>query len=294
MLIISSFMKIEFRINEICKQRGIALKKLAEGINIHPVSLSKLLGKDGNPTCETLSKIASYLQVDISELFITKKSIIELNKWEIYDCNDVVTFRKLNQNYGDFSNMSTKYGVKLFDTHFIASEILYMIAGFKDISIQKELLQENNPTKAKRRFRNGDYIKHWRKDWHKFNIEWMKFWIMQKYSQNLEWVNLLNSTKGKMILEDSTMQTGVSSFYWGAKDILKSKLVREKRRELKQQNLSKEQIEQQIENLYPNVGNGYLQGVNMMGKLLTLLRDNNGVLDYTLPNDIFILGNKVE
>ena len=288
-------MRNEFRIAEICKQKGITLKKLAESVNIHPVSLTQALGNNGNPTFETLHKISSYLQVDISDLFRQKQPIIELNKWEIYNSQNVITFRKLDQEYGEFSNMSTQYGIELFDIQFIASEILYMIAGFTDISVQKELLKENNPTKAKRIFRNGDYgRKCWRKDWNKFNIDWMKFCIMQKYNQNPKWVNLLNSTKGKMILEDSTMQTGSTSSFWGAKDYLKSKMVREKRSELKQSKiLSNEQIEEQIENLYPNIGDGYFQGVNNMGKLLTLLRDNNGVLDYTLPNDIYILGNKI-
>lgn len=49
----------------------------------------------------------------------------------------------------------------------------------------------------------------------------MKFCIIQKYHQNPQWVELLNSTKGKMILEDSTMQTGISSSFWGAKDLLR-------------------------------------------------------------------------
>ena len=122
----------------------------------------------------------------------------------------------------------------------------------------------------------------------------MKFCIMQKYNQNHEWVTLLNSTKGKMILEDSSMQTGSTSSFWGAKDLHKKNMVNKKRKELKQnKNLSTEQIEEQIENLYPNIGDSYFQGVNNMGKLLTLLRDNNGILDYTLPDDIYILGNKI-
>lgn len=288
-------MRAEFRIDEICRQKDITLKQLAKGVNIHPVSLTQALSNKGNPTYETLHKIASYLEVNTSDLFTISKSVIELNKWEIFDCKNVITFRKLDQKYGAFSNMSRDYGIELFGIQFVASEILYMIAGFIDESIQKELLKENNPTKAKRTFRNGDYSrKHWRKDWNQFNIDWMKFCIMQKYNQNPEWVELLNSTKGKMILEDSTMQTGSTSSFWGAKDVLKSKMVREKRNELKQdKSLSKEEIEEQIENLYPNIGDGYFQGVNNMGKLLTLLREENGILDYSLPNDIYILGNKV-
>ena len=143
-------MRTEFRIAEICKQKGITLKRLAESVNIHPVSLTQALSNKGNPTFETLSKIASYLYVDISDLFTSNKSVIELNKWEIYNVEDVVTFRKLNQKYGEFSNMSTNYGIELFDIQFVASEILYMIAGFKNESIQRELLKEIIQQKQKK------------------------------------------------------------------------------------------------------------------------------------------------
>lgn len=287
-------MRKEFKIGELCKKKGLTLKQLAEGINIHPVSFTQALSDRGNPTFETLSKIASFLQVDLSELFRPSMSTIELNKWETYSSKDVVTFRKLNGEYGAFSNMSKQYEIELFGIRFVASEMLYMIVGFNDKSIQKELLKENNPTKAKRIFRHGDYLKkYWRKDWNNFNIEWMKFCIVQKYAQNPEWVSLLNSTKGKIILEDSTMQNGISSSYWGAKDFLRRNIISEKRSFLKSKGLSKEEIDIELDKIYFTVGDGYFQGVNNMGKLLTLLRDNNGVLNYSLPNDIYILGNKI-
>lgn len=287
-------MRKEFQINELCKKKGISLKQLAEGVNIHPVSLTQALGYRGNPTFETLSKIASFLQVDLSELFRPLTSTIELNKWEIYDSKNIVTFRKLDSEYGSFSNMSKQYGIELFGIQFIASEILYMIAGFKDKAIQEELLRENNPTKAKRIFRHGNYLKkHWRKDWNNFNLEWMKFCLVQKYAQNPEWIELLNSTNGKIIIEDSTMQNGVSSSYWGAKDLLRRNIISEKRSFLKSKGLSKEEIDIELDKIYTTVGDGYFQGVNNMGKLLTILRDNNGEIDYTLPNDIYILGHKI-
>ena len=102
-------MRKEFKIGELCKKNGLTLKQLAEGINIHPVSFTQALSDRGNPTFETLSKIASFLQVDLSELFRPSMSTIELNKWETYSSKDVVTFRKLNGEYGAFSNMSKQY-----------------------------------------------------------------------------------------------------------------------------------------------------------------------------------------
>lgn len=287
-------MRKEFRIGEICKKKGITLKQLAQGINIHPVSFTQALSDKGNPTFETLSKIASFLQVDLSELFRPSTSTVELNKWEIYDSQNIVTFRKLDGEYGALSNMSKEYGIELFGIQFIATEMLYMIAGFKDKSIQEKLLKENNPTKAKRIFRHGDYLKkHWRKDWDTFSLEWMKFCLVQKYIQNPKWVDLLNSTKGKVIIEDSTMQSGASSSYWGAKDLVKRSIISQKRNFLKSNGLSKEKIDIELDRIYSTVGDNYFQGVNNMGKLLTLLRNNNGMLNYNLPNDITILGHKI-
>lgn len=58
---------MKFRIKEICKERGIMLKDLAEKINITEVGLSKSL--NGNPTIGRLEEIAKVLGVPVSDLF---------------------------------------------------------------------------------------------------------------------------------------------------------------------------------------------------------------------------------
>lgn len=57
----------EFRIKEICKEKGITQKELAGKIGISAVGLAKALA--GNTTINTLEKIASALDVSIAELF---------------------------------------------------------------------------------------------------------------------------------------------------------------------------------------------------------------------------------
>lgn len=57
----------EFRIKEICKEKGITQKELAEKIGISAVGLAKALA--GNTTIGTLDKIASALSVNVAELF---------------------------------------------------------------------------------------------------------------------------------------------------------------------------------------------------------------------------------
>ena len=55
------------RIKEVCKEKGITVSQLAEKMGIKQESLSRAI--NGNPTLETLERIASALDVDVQELF---------------------------------------------------------------------------------------------------------------------------------------------------------------------------------------------------------------------------------
>ena len=57
----------KFRVLELCRQKGMTQKELAEKIGMTPVGLAK--AANGNPTFETLEKIAEGLNVSVSELF---------------------------------------------------------------------------------------------------------------------------------------------------------------------------------------------------------------------------------
>ncbi|GHT02064.1 hypothetical protein AGMMS49525_04780 [Bacteroidia bacterium] len=70
---------MELRVLEICRSKGITQKKLAEMIEMSPVGMSKAI--NGNPTMNTLEKIASALNVPITELFDEKK---EVSIWAEY------------------------------------------------------------------------------------------------------------------------------------------------------------------------------------------------------------------
>lgn len=61
----------ELRIKEVMQEKGITQKRLAEQMGVAEISLSRSLR--GNPTLETLSKIAEALEVDIVDLFKCKK-----------------------------------------------------------------------------------------------------------------------------------------------------------------------------------------------------------------------------
>lgn len=58
---------MKLRIKEICDEKGIMQRELAEMINITEVGLSKSL--NGNPTLQRLIEIAEALKVPFLELF---------------------------------------------------------------------------------------------------------------------------------------------------------------------------------------------------------------------------------
>lgn len=65
---------MELRIKEIIKEKGYTIKSLSEKMNINRVNLSNMI--NGNPTVETLEKIANALDVPITELFSASISVV--------------------------------------------------------------------------------------------------------------------------------------------------------------------------------------------------------------------------
>lgn len=59
------------RIKEVLKDKKISQIELAEKLEITTVGLNKII--NGNPTAETLLKIAEALDVDIKDLFVSTK-----------------------------------------------------------------------------------------------------------------------------------------------------------------------------------------------------------------------------
>lgn len=64
----------KFRIKEICREKGITQKDLAEKIGISAVGLAKAIA--GNTTIGTLERVADALGVDITELFAEKGDFV--------------------------------------------------------------------------------------------------------------------------------------------------------------------------------------------------------------------------
>ncbi|MGQ8336874.1 helix-turn-helix transcriptional regulator [Sunxiuqinia sp. A32] len=62
---------MKLRIKELCSKKNTSVQGLAKKLNITRETLSRQIS--GNPTLETLSKIADALEVEISELFTDRK-----------------------------------------------------------------------------------------------------------------------------------------------------------------------------------------------------------------------------
>ena len=65
--VILRYIAMNLRVKEICKSKGMLMEDLASTLGIARVNLTKTI--NGNPTKETLERIAAALNVPIAELF---------------------------------------------------------------------------------------------------------------------------------------------------------------------------------------------------------------------------------
>ncbi len=64
------------RIKEVAKEKGISMEEIANTLGINRVSLSRNI--NGNPTIETLGKIAEVLRVDVKDFFVSSNEDIAI------------------------------------------------------------------------------------------------------------------------------------------------------------------------------------------------------------------------
>ncbi|WP_046745004.1 helix-turn-helix domain-containing protein [Kordia zhangzhouensis] len=94
------------RVKEVAKSKNISLEQLANILQINRVTLSRTI--NGNPTVETLTKIANALDVEISELFSSSKGNAKLHGYVEYK-NEVyrIHSKKDLENLLDIVNTSS-------------------------------------------------------------------------------------------------------------------------------------------------------------------------------------------
>ncbi len=137
--------------------------------------------------------------------------------------NAVVTFKKTDERFGGFSNMSGEFPILVNGVRVRSTEHLYQALKFPDHpDVQEAILNEPSPMRAKWIAKSKDdekkktegNFKKIRKDWDEIQVEVMDFCLKMKLIWH--WVkfgNLLRSTEGRAIFELEARE--VKSPFWG-------------------------------------------------------------------------------
>ena len=159
----------ELRVKEIINQRGISVAEFAKMIGVtREYCYSLVNGKHASQ--KQIEKMANALNLPIRDLYTVPSQIesaynpyeIVFGRTEQYRANDIVTFGKLNGEYGAFSNMSTEYPVECCGYTFKTSEHLFIALRFSGYpELQKDIMNYPNSMYCKKIFVNGnDYKKY--------------------------------------------------------------------------------------------------------------------------------------
>ncbi|GEM_PF-2883639 len=329
----------ELRVKQIINQRNISVRQFAEMLGITREHCYHVL-RGENVSKKQLENMSRVLNMPIRDLYTTPDEIVSdynpyrivFGRTEHYKAADIIPFSKLSGKYGAFSNMSTAYPVDLFGHHCYTSEHLFIALRFSGYpNLQKEVLAYDNAMWCKKIFVNRNkYKAYHHPNWHDadFDIEVMKYVINLKYEQNEGFRRLLNTTMGKIIVEDATMKrTNESVLKWGCQDLEKRDLINKTRNSVRKYitDLRKEEIcreeklkhprtesaqkrhQQKMKQFESNIGkiqeiyeetlfeycNYTLSGRNSMGKILTMIRDH-GHIDYHLDYPLYFFEHEIK
>jgi hypothetical protein len=267
------------------------------------------------------NNFASIDQIDQMEKEDDYKKLIQsiyLTKEENYDCQrqNVWSYRKgcdfregISLKYG---NMVNGYPFEIDGIQFINSEAAYIAGAYsgKDgIShdIQSLIAKENNGRKCKRIYRyNPEFTDHVRKDFFEYNVQWMLYVLWQKSIGNTDFSQLLKKIPiDAHVVENTTLQTGITASFWGAKNNELMRVRKEIENIIQHNTVSfktkKDRKEAQM--LASNSINkvGHFDGTNTMGKIIKLcslavIFDQEPLIDYDLlkHKNIFLLGKRLD
>jgi len=166
----------------------------------------------------------------------------------IYKQNEVVSFRKTNEEWGGLSNMAPGFPIVLNGIVIRNSEVLYQSLRFPYYSdIQREIMAETSPMTAK--MKSKKYLSLSRPDWNRVRVSAMRWALRAKLACNFQnFSQLLFKTGNNPIVEHSTKDD-----FWGA-----------------------------------YLKDGVFIGQNVLGRLLMELREEIRTIDnYNLPKPKF-------
>lgn len=253
-------------------------------------------------TTEALKENPSYLPVP-------KKS--ELRNEEHYDMTKhyCVAFRRGKDFWKELpiplGNMNGGYAYEMQGISFPTSEQSYIFGVFsnnseKHKSIQCEVLASKSGYDAKRVVRRAHKLDQ-RLDWGSFNLDWMLYCVWQKVLKNEEFRNILMAIPEETtIIEDTSFKE--PDKFWGCVNNEKKEFGKLAKKYTKSLNIKTKAARERLENelLWDYCNVGVYEGKNVMGKILTIIKDclHKGTepdIDYELLNrkEIYLLGEKV-
>lgn len=201
----------------------------------------------------------------------TEEEFCELQKFGLYpaeECQPFIT--RQGSPFYHLDNMSViplrdksmwmHYG----DFRFRQIEILYNMARMDSVEahnwLMNNLFQQRVNSRKKQEYKAKFRAFH-RSDWKIIQTEWMKYCLNLKYRDNAFFRKDLLSTD-KLPVEDATATNYASNLFWGAR-------------------------------LVEVGGKKYYFGCNVLGKLQARLRETEGKLPYSLPEDLHLFGKPI-
>ena len=179
-----------------------------------------------------------------------EKNYPEYYSIEHYPADKTAAFCKVDAPWGIFSNFG-RTPLMIDGVAFDCSEKVFQVMKFADPVSRREVYQAKGQTmkmKAKHFEKAGTV----RVDWGEIIVDAMKFCLVEKYRQSAEFRHALEESRGLFIVEDQTSFPKKNPDTWGAK--------------------------------LADDGEHFI-GPNLMGRLLMELRDADGRLDFSLPDD---------
>ena len=151
------------------------------------------------------------------------------------------------------------------DFRFRQIEVLYNIVRMDSAEahnwLKDNLFQKRVDARKKQEYKAKFRVSH-RQDWKCIQTEWMKYCLNLKYRDNALFRKELLSTD-KLPVEDATATNYASNLFWGAK-------------------------------LVEIGGKNYYFGCNVLGKLLSKLKETKGDLPYSIPEDLHHFGKPIQ
>ena len=186
---------------------------------------------------------------------LIKKYYSQYYTIETYPAKDCARITAVADEWGFLGNFAPA-PLEVNGVRFSNSEHLFQVMKFKEKGVVQNVYNGysfgGNGAPAKMAAKSYETVGFKREDWGEMIVDAMKFCLQTKYDQSETFRKELERTKGKFIVEDQTSSSKKSPDTWSVK--------------LK--------------------GDSFV-GPSLLGRLLMELRDNNGKLDYKLPDDAF-------